>query len=124
MSGATVWLSAVHASSITASPSSGRTTRESREGGMASGHRVDGEGLDVLLGLGRIEGAAVEEGLLLHILARRLHAHLPGHLAEDVGPVGAIDETLVVGRLLHHPPAAELREPPHAVRLHGEIRLA
>src|SRR5437867_8077387 len=124
-SGATVWLSAVQTTSTRPSPSSGRTKRESVERLIAvSSHRVDREAFRVLLGLRRIEHDAVEQRLLPHVLARRLDAHLLRHLAEDVGPMHAIHEALVVGGLLHHPPTSELREPPHAVRLHRKVRLA
>src|SRR5262249_24976585 len=85
---------------------------------------MDGKAPGVFLGPGRIERDPVEQRFLLHVLARRLDAHLPGDLAEDVGPVHAVDEALVVGGLLYHAPAPELREPPHAVRLQWEVRLA
>src|SRR5207244_4148311 len=42
----------------------------------------------------------------------------------DVGPVHPVHEPLVVGRLLDHPPAAELGQPPDAMGLEGEVGLA
>ena len=38
-------------------------------------------------------------------------------------PENALAHRFERGRVLHHPPAPELREPPGAVRLHGEVRL-
>src|SRR5262249_51198506 len=126
-SGAIVALTTVHASNTHAAPSIGRISCEvfvPMAQAPISGHRVDGETLRILLGLGRVEGDAVEQGFFLHVLTRRLDAHLLGHLAEDVGTMHAVDEALVFGRLLDHPPAPELREPPDAMRLHREVGLA
>src|SRR5436309_2639435 len=122
----TAWLIAVQIASTARNPRSGRTIFCVRDRVMAgsSRQRVHGEALRVLLGIGGIERDAVEERLLLHVFARCLDAQLLRDLAEDVRPVNAVDEPLVIGRLLHHPPAPELREPPHAVRLQREVRLA
>src|SRR6266850_1081920 len=97
-------------------PARGGSAAKSAESSCArSRHRVDGEALRVLLRIGRVEGDAVEERFLFHVLTRCLDPHVLGHLAEDVGPMHAIDEALVLRRLLDHPPAAELGEPPDAV---------
>src|SRR5882762_3969686 len=107
-----------------------RTRRRGAAGSLAtsggssrSRHRVDGEALRVLLGIGRVEGHAVEERFLLRVVPRRLDAHVLGHLTEEVGAMHAVDEALVVGRLLDHAPAPELGEPPDAMRLEREVRL-
>src|SRR5438034_11687850 len=105
-------------------PSTGSSTllNAMRDMGDLLGHGMDGKALGILLGLGRVERDSVEQRFFLHVVARCLDAHLPGDLAEDVRPVHAVDEAFVVGRLLHHAPTPELREPPHAVRLHRKVR--
>src|SRR3989449_10995859 len=122
----TVSLITVQITSTPMTPSTGSSTllNAMRDMGDLIGHGMDGKALGILLGLGRVERDSVEQRFLLHVVARCLDAHLPGDLAEDVRPVHAVDEAFVVGRLLHHAPTPELREPPHAVRLHRKVRLA
>src|SRR3989442_2850953 len=95
----TVSLITVQITSTPITPSTGSSTLLTvvRDISDLLGHRVDGETPGVFLGLGRIERDPVEERFLLHVVARRLDAHLLGDLAEDVGPVHAVDEALVVG---------------------------
>src|SRR5687768_5140619 len=71
-------------------------------------HVVNRERTRVLFGILRIECAAVEEGHLLHVLRLRSHANFLHRFYVQILTEDAADDSVIVGRGFHHPPATEL----------------